>query len=115
MSRDRFTEKNENEKWQIDVTAYHPPFYVVTNTHFQAIEGLGSIGKTYLSGPAIDRLAEYENTGLTPGEIHELTHDSNGPLHKKLGEWIDAERDGRLVILSDELRAEFDARGWKHE
>ncbi len=48
-----------------------------------------------------ERLATYEDTGLSPDEIKELLHDSTGPMHKKLGEWIDAEREGRLVILPD--------------
>ena len=47
----------------------------------------------------VNRLAAYEDTGLTPEEIHEMTHSSCGPLHKKLGEWIDAEREGRLLVL----------------
>lgn len=47
----------------------------------------------------VNRLAAYKDTGLTPEEIHELAHSSYGPLHKKLGEWIDAERDGRLLVL----------------
>ena len=46
-----------------------------------------------------DKLAQYEDAGLSPKEIHELTHDSTGPLHKKLGQWIDAEKDGRLKIM----------------
>lgn len=48
---------------------------------------------------AIDRLAAYEDAGLTPEEINELLHQSYGPLHKKLGQWIAAEKDGRLAIL----------------
>ncbi len=48
---------------------------------------------------AVKRLAAYEDTGLTPEEINELLHLSYGPLHKKLGEWIAAEQDGRLVVL----------------
>lgn len=47
------------------------------------------------------RLMKYEDTGLSPEEINELTHDSTGPLHKKLGEWLNAEREGRFVILPD--------------
>lgn len=46
----------------------------------------------------IDRLAAYEETGLEPEEMRELLHDSTGPLHKKLGEWIDAEQEGRLLV-----------------
>lgn len=48
---------------------------------------------------AANRLKAYENTGMTPEEIDELIHKSYGPLHKRLGKWIDAEKDGRLVIL----------------
>ncbi len=48
---------------------------------------------------ALEKLAAYEDCGLTPQEIKELLHDSAGPLHKKLGTWIDAERDGRMLIL----------------
>lgn len=45
------------------------------------------------------RLAVYEDTGLMPEEIKELLHDTTGPLHHKLGEWIDADTSGRLVVL----------------
>lgn len=45
------------------------------------------------------KLADYEDTGLEPEEIEELLHDSTGPLHKKLGELIKAEDEGRLLIL----------------
>lgn len=44
-----------------------------------------------------ERLRAYERTGLEPEEIEELLHDSTGPLHKKLGKWIKAEAEGRLV------------------
>ena len=46
-----------------------------------------------------DRLAEYEDTGLTPEQTKELAHDTTGPLHRKIGEWIEAEAAGRLVVL----------------
>lgn len=45
-----------------------------------------------------DRLAEYEDTGLTPEQVEEVAHDTTGPLHRKIGEWIEAEAAGRLVI-----------------
>lgn len=48
---------------------------------------------------ALEKLARYEDTGLEPEEMRELLHDSTGPLHKKLGEWIDAEQEGRLLVL----------------
>lgn len=44
-------------------------------------------------------LRAYKGTGLTPEEIKELLHDTTGPLHRKLGEWIDADASGRLVVL----------------
>ena len=46
-----------------------------------------------------DRLAEYEDTGLTPEQVEELAHDTTEPLHRKIGEWIGAETAGRLVVL----------------
>ena len=47
----------------------------------------------------VARLAAYEDTGLTPEEIIEFLHQSNGPLHKKLGQWLQAEQEGRLAVL----------------
>ena len=47
----------------------------------------------------LDRLAEYEDTGLTPEQIKELAHDTIGPLHRKISEWITAEAARRLVSL----------------
>lgn len=54
----------------------------------------------------IDRLAAYEDTGLEPERIKEtyekyieITERTYGPLHKKIGEWLRAEQDGRLVVL----------------
>ena len=53
---------------------------------------------------ALERLASYEDSGLAPEELHELLHDSTGPLHRKLGEWIGAERDGRLLIMDGGIK-----------
>lgn len=52
---------------------------------------------------AHEKLARYEDSGLDPEEIYELLHSTTGPLHKKLGEWIDADRDGRIIILPCEI------------
>lgn len=46
-----------------------------------------------------ERLKDYEDTGLEPEQVKELTHDTTGPLHRKIGEWLDAEADGRVVVL----------------
>lgn len=51
----------------------------------------------YCRNRLLNRLVEYEDTGLTPEEIKELAHDTTGPLHRKIGEWIDAEAAGRIV------------------
>lgn len=52
-----------------------------------------------IRGDGYTKLARYEDTGLEPEEIKEQLHESTGPLHKRLGEWIDADRKGRLPIL----------------
>lgn len=46
-----------------------------------------------------ERLKDYEDTGLEPEQVKELAHDTTGPLHRKIGEWLDAEADGRVVVL----------------
>jgi hypothetical protein len=45
------------------------------------------------------RLARYEDLGLLPEEIDELLHRTTGPLHRKLGFWIDADKTSHLRIL----------------
>lgn len=71
-------------------------------THFCGPECLGVGGNCAMNckweEAAWSRLAAYEDTGLTPEEIKELLHDTTGPLHRKLGEWIDADASGRLVV-----------------
>ena len=54
----------------------------------------------------VDRLAAYEDTGLEPEEVkeHEAAYieimtRTYGPLHEKIGQWLQAEKDGRLVVL----------------
>ena len=62
----------------------------------------------------LDRLAAYEDTGLEPGEIQQLTEDIESRfllwLEKHYGisgarftELVQAERDGRLVALPTQL------------
>ena len=45
------------------------------------------------------RLARYEDLGLLPEEINELLHSTAGPLHRKLGLWIDADKTSNLRVL----------------
>ena len=60
---------------------------------------MGDCTALYCRNRVKDRLAEYEDTGLTPEEIKELAHDTTGPLHRKISEWIDAEAAGRLQVF----------------
>ena len=46
-----------------------------------------------------ERLAAHEDTGLTPEQVKELAHDTTGPLHRKIAEWMVAETAGRLMVL----------------
>ena len=51
-----------------------------------------------LRGDAVDKLAEYEDTGLSPEEFKEKS-ESVLELYGKLKPYADAEEQGRLVIL----------------
>ena len=52
------------------------------------------------------KLSRYEATGLEPEEVEEheaayieIMTRTYGPLHQKIGQWMQAEKDGRLVVL----------------
>ena len=54
----------------------------------------------------VDRLADYEDSGLEPEEIkeHEAAYNecltrTYGPFKQKISQWLQAEQDGRLVVL----------------
>ena len=54
----------------------------------------------------IDRLAAYEDSGLEPEDIkkHEAAYNecltrTYGPFKQKISQWLQAEQDGRLVVL----------------
>lgn len=56
----------------------------------------------------VARLAAYEDTGLEPEEVkeHEAAYieimtRTYGPLHQKIGRWLQAEKDGHLVVLQE--------------
>ena len=55
---------------------------------------------------AVKRLGHYEDTGLEPEEIkkHEAAYNecltrTYGPFKQKISQWLQAEQDGRLVVL----------------
>ena len=45
------------------------------------------------------RQLEVALDALSPEERHELEHDTYGPLHRKIGTWIKADSEGRLLVL----------------
>ena len=55
-------------------------------------------------GDGYTKLARYEDLGLEPEEIHELLHQSYGPLHQKISRWIEADSIGRLVTIIDHIQ-----------
>lgn len=93
---ERFIERLEDGSTRLNITDYgEPPYPVVTNDF-------------------VKRLAEYEDTGLTPQEIEQMK--ARMPLHqwagesvdkisifgvpvKKIMEWTEAEKQSRLLIL----------------
>ena len=128
MSRDRFTEKDENGSWMTEMLPYERRFYI------HRCDRTDEIDKDYFYGPAIERLAAYEDIGLSPDEIEsqlatysavlcDVTNNrmskTNYTLEairsvisdaqaedcdrcdntKQLKRYEEAEADGRLIIL----------------
>ena len=85
MSRDRFTEKDENDKWMTEMLPHELRFYI------HRCDRTDEIDKDYLYGPAIERLAAYEDLIFSPEVLHAII--------KEWKEWADAKNDGRLLIL----------------
>lgn len=55
----------------------------------------------YQIGVALKRLAAYEDTGLTPEEIKQVQDALNPIPFGRFHEIVEAEREGRLVVLSN--------------
>lgn len=45
------------------------------------------------------RQLEVAFDALSPEDRHELEHDTYGPLHRKIGTWMKADAEGRLLVL----------------
>lgn len=45
------------------------------------------------------RQLEVALDALSPEDRHELEHDTYGPLHRKIGTWMKADSEGRLLVL----------------
>ena len=73
---------------------------------FNGINGSYDIWDEELLKKQIDRLAAYEDTGLEPEDIkkHEAAYNecltrTYGPFKKKISQWLQAEQDGKLVVI----------------
>ena len=78
----------------------------LTTRHYDGTVSTVTVGDRACSCDATARLAAYEDTGLGPEEVkeHEAAYAeimtrTYGPIHEKIGQWLQAERDGRLVVL----------------
>lgn len=66
-------------------------------------------GVVYSEWDFVDRLAAYEDTGLTPEEVIELKTLLQGCESKKSPEWerlcelAEADKEGRVVVLPDKI------------
>ena len=85
MSRDRFTEKDEKGKWMAEMLPHERRFYI------HRCDRTDEIDKDYLYGPAIERLAAYEDLIFSPEVLQAII--------KEWKEWADAKNDGMLLIL----------------
>lgn len=64
-------------------------------------------GVVYSEWNFVDRLAGYEDTGLTPGEVHSLWGEWNAMMrvlnsigsYDRLRELAEADKEGRVVVL----------------
>lgn len=87
----RLTKSNPSGSASFIMDGETIPTIMTTDIHMQVV---------------LDRLAAYEDTGLEPEEIKEheeayieIMTRTYGPLHQKIGKWLQAEKDGRLVVL----------------
>ena len=93
MSRDRFTEKDEHGKWKITDNCADTklPEYRVIDTH--KFDNGWTIKRREIYGPAIDRLAEYEDLIFSPETLKAIIAEWK--------EWADAKNSGRMTIIPE--------------
>lgn len=98
---ERLTEQSNGTVW---LKSHYGglPLNLEPHEIYVAVEGTSYIRRI------LQRLAAYEDTGLTPEGIKELQADyaelSNrtyGPLHHEIAEWVKADEAGRLVVLPE--------------
>lgn len=86
MSRDRFTEKDENGKWMTEMLPHERRNYYIHRDSTDAID------KDYLYGPAIERLAAYENLIFSPEVLQAIIKERKKMKESDiaLATWIEA-------------------------
>lgn len=89
MSRDRFTEKDENGKWAVRLSEYCQ--MAIESSEKVNNDGSKTCTPVFVYAPFVDRLAAYENLIFSPEVLQDII--------KEWKEWADAKNDGRLVIL----------------
>ena len=73
-----------------------------------SISNVCACGENECKGPAIERLAAYEETGLEPGELPKIASRLDRleqTAHDALGQVLQAQREERLVILPCQIGA----------
>lgn len=89
MSRDRFTEKDENGKWAVRLS--EDCQMAIESSEKVNNDGSKTCTPVFVYAPFVDQLAEYENLIFSPGTLMAII--------KEWKEWADAKNDGRLLIL----------------
>lgn len=93
MSRDRYTEKDENGKWTVRLSEncqMNIECSEVVNN-----DGSKTCTPVFVYAPFVDQLAEYENLIFSPGTLMAII--------KEWKEWADAKNDGRLQVFPKKL------------
>ena len=58
------------------------------------------------------RQLEVAFDALSPEDRHELEHDTYGPLHRKIGTWMKADSEGRLLVLPCKVGGKVFRASW---
>jgi hypothetical protein len=89
MSRDRFTEKDENGKWAVRLS--EDCQMTIERSEKVNNDGSKTCTPVFVYAPFVDQLAEYETLIFSPGTLMTII--------KEWKEWADAKNDGRLMVL----------------
>lgn len=97
MSRDRFTEKDDRGKVCVEIMPHEATEYVYNDL----VTAFGH--QHLLYGPALDKLAEYEDLVFSPLVLRTIIDEWKA--------WADAKNEGRLVVVPCSAKAEIEHDG----